>query len=210
MREQSDRVARLDCGRRRRARAPRGGAGASAAPRSAGLGPADGRRRAVGARRGRASRGRRADRVAALGGRGGVGVGATGTRGTSSSRSVNSRRRVRGPGAPGDGPSLRRPARGRRRDAFLGRAEGAVDGSDGQAPRGARSTNTNRRTTTSRDGPVPVRVIIWDRGQLRAGRPRAVARRDRARPRGVRAARGEAPRRLRAAAHRRGPRRSGC
>ena len=44
-------------------------------------------------------------------------------------------------------------------------------------------------------------VIVWDRGQLRAGRPRPLARGARARPRRLRPPRREAARRLRPTAH---------
>ena len=64
-----------------------------------------------------------------------------------------------------------------------------------------RSRITPSATPTSRAGPASGGVIVWDRGTYEQGGRVPLAGRAGARPRGLRAARREAPRRLRAPAH---------
>ena len=111
------------------------------------------------------------------------------------------RRRLRRPGARRDGASLRSAARGRRGDALLGGPEGAVDGPGGQAPRGPGRGSRDRPQRVRGGDRRRARVIVWDRGTLRAGRPGRLAGGARARPRRLRPPRREAARRLRPAAH---------
>ena len=108
--------------------------------------------------------GRRAARVDERRGRAGEGRGPRAVRDPR-----RQRRRLRRPGARGDGAPLRPAPRGRRRDALVGGAEGAVAGPGGQAPRGRRSRTTRSPTTTSRARLGDGGVIVWDRGNYEQG-----------------------------------------